>query len=419
MNNITEYAENHRKGFKKPKSSIVERWNTRVVPRNLHNQGRAGAAAYLTAYGKGIAAPKVIELALCAEAMGSPAMAAGFWEKAFELETGNAVRFEAGDATASIPVSTERVRPAVSLSGLPDNMQPGKIVTMQPADTKLNRTAFILNPEYVGQPKRDGHHDVTLADEENAVHQSRSTSIMAPFSIAFDNAAKQVAAKLGAFVLDGERYYKSANGAEHRTAAQAAEENINLGKGEILPVTVYAIFKALYAGGKSLLEADEMERIEAARPIGEALIAVLKGADCEVEVLPTAITTAEKQDLADSQKASGREGEVWIRRTCRYTGGKSHKTDILRTKYFIEIRVRVTGLTKTTAAGRLFGAIEVADVKTGKSLGSVGTGFDAGTSKLLVDRFAAHPDNTFIEVRAQGYTEGGVLWQARLLEIVK
>ena len=109
--NITQYAEQHRKGFKKPKSGIIERWNTRVVPRNLHTQGRIGAAAYLSAYGKGIAAPKVVELALAAEALGAPEMAAGFWEKAFELETGTISRFDAGDTAASITVSTERVRP--------------------------------------------------------------------------------------------------------------------------------------------------------------------------------------------------------------------------------------------------------------------------------------------------------------------
>ena len=411
--NITQYAEHHRKGFKKPKSGIVERWNTRIVPRNLHTQGRIGAAAYLSAYGKGIAAPKVVELALAA-----PEMAAGFWEKAFELETGTIARFDAGDTAPSITVSTERVQPPVAVKGLPGNMQPGKIATMQATDTKLNRTAFILNPDYVGQPKRDGHHDVTISDAETVVHQSRSTSIMSPFSLAFDAAAKAVAGKLGAFVLDGERYWLSAIGSEHRSESQAAEENINLGKGNVPPVTCYAIFKALYANGRDLTGADEIERINAAKPIGEALIEALKGSDCEVEVLPTAITTAEKQALADRQKAEDREGEVWIKRNCRYTGGKGHKTDIVRTKYTIELRVRVTGLTKTTAAGRLFGAIEVADIKTGKSLGSVGTGFNAADSQKLVALFAEKPDATFIEVRAQGLTEGKILWHARLLDII-
>ena len=418
---IAEYVESHRQGFNKPKAAILERWNTRVVPRNLHTQGRVGAGTYLASYGKGIAAPKVVELALTAEAMGSPEMAAGFWEKAYELETGTFARFDAGngDNTASITVSTERVRPTINVRGLPPELQPGKIATMQAADTKLHRTSFILNPDYVGQPKRDGHHDVTLADADTAVHQGRSTSIMAPFSLAFDEAAKKVAAKLGAFVLDGERFFRSVNDAEHRSESQAAQENINAGKGTMRPVTCYAIFKALCANGKSLMDATEIERIEAARPIGEAIINALNGADVMVEILPTAITTAEKQALADKQKAEGREGEIWVRKNCRYTGGKSKNADILRTKYVIELRVRVTKLTRTTAAGRLFGAIEVADPKTGKPLGTVGTGFDNGNSKKLVELFASKPDATFIEIAAHGFTENGLLWQARFRGLVK
>ena len=418
--NITEYVKHHREGFKKPKSAILERWNTRVIPRKLHTQGRIGAANYLASYGKGIASLKVVELALTAEAMGAPEMAAGFWEKAFELETGALVRFDAGtgEPTASIPVVTARTLPAIVLHDLPPSFQPGRIATMQATDTKLNRTAFILNPEYVGQPKRDGHHDVLLATSENAVHQSRSTSVMAPFSLCFDNAAKAVAASLGAFVIDGERYFRSANGAEHRSAAQAAEQNIKLDKAHVQPVPVYAIFKALFANGRPLLDVTELERIEAAKPIGEALIAALRGTDCEVEILPTAQTVAEKQALADRQQAEGREGEVWVKRDCAYTGGKAHKTDIVRTKYFIEIKVRVTGLTSTTAAGRLFGSIEVADLQTGRPLGSVGTGFNSDDSQRVAALFATKPNAAIIEVRTQFFTEGDNLWHARLIGIL-
>ena len=421
---ITEFAESHRKGFKKVKADIQERWNTRVVPQGLHTQGRTGAAEYLSRYGKGISAKKVVELALTAEALGASEMAAGFWEKAFELETGETARFDtgSGDTTPSIAVSTVRAaaRPAVVLAGIPDSLQPGRIATMQATDTVLPRTSYILNPECIGQAKRDGHHDVTIATEEAVAHQSRSTNCMSPFSIEFDNAAKSVASKLGAFVLDGERYYKSASGSEHRSAAQAATENVNLGQGSVKPVVCYAIFKALYADGKDLRDTeDDLVRVKAAKPIGAALIAALKDSAVEVELLPTAVTTAEKQALADQQESEGREGEVWIRRFARYSEGKAHRTDIVRTKYVIELTVRVTKLTPTTVAGRLFAAIEVADIKTGKAIGSVGTGFDADDSKRLAALFAEKPDATFIEIAAQKFSENGILLHARYRDLAK
>jgi len=415
---ITEFAETHRKGFKKVKADIQERWNIRVVPQSLHTQGRTGAAEYLSRYGKGISAKKVIELALTAEALEAPAMAAGFWEKAFELETGETARFESGngDTAPSIAVSTARsaVRPTIVLAGIPDSLQPSRIATMQATDTELPRTSYILNPDYIGQAKRDGHHDVTIATAEAVAHQSRSTNCMTPFSLGFDGAAKAVAAKLGAFVFDGERYFKSASGSEHRTASQAAQENVNLGQGSVKPVVCYAIFKALYADGKDLRDIeDDLVRVEAAKPIVEALIAALQGSAVEVELLPTAVTTAQKQALADRQKAEEREGEVWIRRFARYSGGTAHRTDIVRTKYVIELIARVIRLTPTTVAGRLFAAIEVADAKTGKPIGSVGTGFDADDSRKLAAFFAEKPDATLIEVAAQKFTENGILMHAR------
>ena len=420
---ITEFAETHRKGFKKVKADIQERWNTRVVPQNLHTQGRTGAAEYLSRYGKGISAKKIVELALTAEALEAPEMAAGFWEKAFELESGESARFDtgSGDMTPSIAISTARsaARPTVVLAGIPDSMQPGRIATMQATDPTLPRTAFILNGDYVGQAKRDGNHDVTIATADVVAHQSRSTNCMTPFSIEFDEAAKAVAEKLGPFVLDGERYYRSASGSEHRTASQAATENVKLGQGTVKPVVCYAIFKTLYANGQDLRAVeDDLVRIEAAKPVGKALIAALKDSAVVVELLPTAVTTAEKQALADTQKAENREGEVWLRRFAPYSGGKEHGDDIVRTKYLIELTVRVTRLTPSTVAGRLFAAIEVADLKTGKPLGSVGTGFDADDSRQLAALFAEKPDATFIEIAAQKFTENGQLWHARYRGIV-
>ena len=84
----TEYAETKRKAAKKISADIRERWNNRIVQRELHLMGEAGALQYLSDYGRGIGTAKVIGFALCAESEGYPEMAMGFWKRAFELETG-------------------------------------------------------------------------------------------------------------------------------------------------------------------------------------------------------------------------------------------------------------------------------------------------------------------------------------------
>ena len=86
MTTFIEYLETNRKT--KVKAEINERWQTRVLAKGLHQMGQKGAEQYLDEYGKGILAPKVIQLALKAEMEKCPEMALGFWLKAYELETG-------------------------------------------------------------------------------------------------------------------------------------------------------------------------------------------------------------------------------------------------------------------------------------------------------------------------------------------
>ena len=86
MKSLTEYIESFHSNVKPPKADIVERWNTRIVEHGLHERGGEGAEAYLSRYGKGISAKKVADLALMAEHAGAKEMAAGFWEKAFQIE---------------------------------------------------------------------------------------------------------------------------------------------------------------------------------------------------------------------------------------------------------------------------------------------------------------------------------------------
>lgn len=63
---------------KKIPQEIKERWASKIVPRNLQTQGRAGAIEYLNDYGKGIAATKVINLARLTAENGCDTMAKGF-----------------------------------------------------------------------------------------------------------------------------------------------------------------------------------------------------------------------------------------------------------------------------------------------------------------------------------------------------
>lgn len=418
MSNIGEFVEEQRKKFKKVKAPIVERWNTRVVPRGLQTLGKSGAQAYIESYGKGIAAPKVVELAQCAESMGANEMAAGFWEVAFNLTTGESAAFSiSGTSTPSSAPITVASKQRENLPGFPENMQPGSIQPMQPTDALEPQSHYVLNSAYWGQPKRDGQKDVLFATPQACLHQSRSTSLLGGIHPHFEEAATNAAKEIGAFILEGERYYLSAAGSEHRTAAQAATANIEAGKGEVQPIPVYGAFKALFAGGKDLRNSDEGTRIDAATGIVALLHSYLPADGARIEAVPTARTTSEKQEMASRQKSEGREGEVWTLRSCTYSGGKSHKTDAVRTKYLQEDEFFITNLTPSTAKGRPFGAMELTNL-SGKPVGAAGTGFDAFTMLDIVSACQTNPGKVKVKIRFQGYTETGILWHARFLSLV-
>ena len=341
-------------------------------------------------------------------------MACGFWEKAFQLETGKVESFggsNGGKPAKPINVPTARKVKSVVLAGLPDEMQPGKIATMQPDDAPLPQSTYVLDPEYIGQPKRDGNRNVVFGTPGGVAHQSRSCLVTSTFSSDFDDASQKAASEIGAFILDGEKLYLSANGKEHRTAAQASTENLNLGQPTVRPVTKYSAFKALYFKG-SLLGSTEIERVKA----GAVVVAAIKRqgtGEVIVEATPTAYTTFEKTSLVSRQKAEGREGEVWTKRNCVYTGGKGHKTDTLRTKYLIDVEVIITDVEKSAAGCRTVAAFVVSDIK-GNPVGKVGSGFDEATGKKLLAAHKANPGTVRIPVRAQGYTESGKLWHPRM-----
>lgn len=406
-------AERRAKSKGKVKAGILERWNTRVVPRGLHKQGEKGAGVYLDSYGKGISSGKIAELALCAEANGAAEMARAFWEAAFFLETG--VQASADGASVSRVRTGGEAENGVA-GHFPSDMQPGLVHTMQAVDTSRPRDYFVENDAYYGQPKRDGFRNVLFATKGMVVHQSRSTSAMGAIDADLEDAVKRVAGAVGPFVLDGERYYLSAKGSEHRTAAQAAAANIESGSGETLPIAVYGVFKALYAGGKDLRGCSEDERINAGRRIA-AMIGEASSGSAKIEMLPTATTREEKKRMIDRQMREGREGEVWVRKDCTYTGGKGHKTDMIRTKYVDEAVYTVVSVTASRERKGGVASIEVAGAG-GLAVGSVGTGFHGSLGKELSKLHQQNPGRVKVLVRHQGTTEQGKLWHARVLEIV-
>ncbi len=248
--NFNEYIESKRLASAKKKISqeIRERWSTRILSRSLQTLGRSGAIQYLYDYGKGIATPKVIQLAMLAESEGYPEVARGFWAKAFELETGqkaNEQEYQEGKLVP-VPTTSLTVDPLKfpTIPELPPTLQPGRLITMQAVDAPHERQYYINHPEYWGQPKRDGQRLLAIATKAQIFYQSRSTRLRDQPTLEIEQTLLTAAAQLGAFVLDGEIYWRSAVGSEHRTSAQAASANIESNQPKVQPQPVYAILEA-------------------------------------------------------------------------------------------------------------------------------------------------------------------------------
>jgi ATP-dependent DNA ligase len=412
-------------------TEIKERWNSRVITRKLHDQGVTGAELYLRDYGRGISAKKCEALALYAESEGAKNFALGFWAKGLELSFGCRPSIEElakltgkngngshSHAKESPSTASEMKLENPGFESLPKHLIPGKVVTMQPVDAPRDVEEYLRDPAFLAQPKRDGNRMVIAVDVDgSALAQKRSGNIE-PVSPAWQSAFREMAKKHGPFVLDGERYFQDVFGKEHRTGSQAATANKNGGQpdGEVLER--YAVFKALFVGGRDLTGEPEIRRLE----IGAFLAHELEEIDTRsFESLPTCSTLPAKQDLLEQQKAEGREGIILVRNDCRYTGGKTNGKDapFVRYKFTQTVDVFITGLTKTAVAGRAFGAIEVAAYCNGEltPLGSVGTGFTQVQANHLADLHAAHPGRVVIEITTQGFTEGGKVWHARFMEV--
>ena len=402
-------------GIIKVSSSINKRWETRIVTQGLDSQGADGARAYLARYGINIAAPKVIDLALCAQAKGADDMAMAFWVKAYELTFGSSPT-DAGDTALAAVSSTtgSKAKELPVIDGLPDHLQPGKIHTMQAVDAPEDRDFYIKNPRYFGQPKRDGHRTVVIATPEKVWFQTRNLNLIDISDNELVNYFKEAARRLSPFVLDGELWYRSFDGKEHRTAAQAAEWNVRGKKPTADVRTVYTAFKPLYFAGVSLTDEPESRRIQFLEKV------VWLPHPDNFEICPTAKTTEEKKALVEKQLTEGREGEVWIDSSCRYTGGKTKGSyPMVRTKYISILQLVCTGVTPTTAENRQFGSIKVSEEINGNlvPVGKVGSGFDFSSQKEIMAK--VNQGNFKVFVATQGRTASGKLVHARYQGMVE
>lgn len=298
-----------------------------------------------------------------------------------------------------------------NISELPSHLQPRRIKTMQAVDAAKERSCYINSPEYWGQAKRDGSRLIVIATPDTVYYQSRSRKMKRQPCEEINQALLSVAAKLGTFVLDGELYYRSVTGSEHRTSSQAATVNATK-KVKVSPTPMYAIFKALLFDGKDLTIATEAERIAAGESIGEYL------REDFFEVLPTAKSLEEKIELALKQESEGREGEIWVLKDCVYQGGKDKNSQaMLRTKYCLELDLVITDLTAVKGTGRPFNAAIVAQEVEDKLVprGSLAIGFPLKDMQEIVRRHTAKPGSVKITVRCLGLTENGNLWHGRFI----
>jgi len=408
-------AKKSKDGVIQVSSAINKRWETRIVTQGLDSQGADGARAYLARYGNNIAAPKVIDLALCAQAKNAGEMAKTFWIKAYELTFGSLPSGAGDTVLQAVSGSTRsKVGELPVIDGLPGHLQPGKIHTMQAVDAPDDREYYINSQQYIGQPKRDGHRTLVIATPEKVWFQTRNLNLIDISDNELVNYFKEAAKRLSPFVLDGELWYRSFDGKEHRTAAQAAEWNV---RGNCPTEDVrafYTAFKPLYVAGVSLTDEPESRRIQFLEKV------VWLPHPDNFEICPTAKTTEEKKALVEKQLTEGREGEVWIDSSCRYTGGKTKGSyPMVRTKYISILQLVCTGVTPTTAENRLFGSIKVSEEINGElvPVGKVGSGFDFASQKEIMAKVSQ--GNFKVFVATQGRTASGKLMHARYQGMVE
>jgi HEAT repeat protein/uncharacterized protein YwqG len=120
-----QYAEQKRDeaGESAIPSDIRKRWQERIVANDWHEMGEAGAAKYLTEYGRNTGVPELIHLARQAEAEGHLEVARGFWREAHKLEYGQAPPSEADTKPAGSEPSKSKVKEMEAKRDVPGLIQ--------------------------------------------------------------------------------------------------------------------------------------------------------------------------------------------------------------------------------------------------------------------------------------------------------
>lgn len=453
--NFEQYKDHWRKDRKhKPNPAIIERWNTRILPDNLHLGGPAGGEMYLSRYGKNIGSAKCIMFARYAESLGHKFFAEWFWEKAYSID--HPEKYQAyvsgqlepqqdaqdailpdnpithtdgiiddGHARASAMQDLEVfvITPkGIEANDFPTNLQPGQLVTMQPSDAVQPRDYYVNNPNYWGQPKRDGNKLVIFASPDKVWYQSRQLKVNSAPSIDMDNTLKYIAKQLGgSYILEGELYFMDVEGKEHMTGEtcrarneQLANEDPRYSGDTAAPRMRFAAFGCLYTSWSGeILKKSEQWRV------GSMITTKLfvENPDIFDQEMPTARTQAEKQYLVEVQEKNQREGEVWFLHYLDYRSGKITSSKdpqydgYVRTKYRTDpIRAKVLNVLPSRAAGHHIGGIQVE--YNGKDVGRIGTGYtrEQQAKILLLWQEAEHLGRSFeILITTQGWTTYGNL----------
>lgn len=203
----------------------------------------------------------------------------------------------------------------------------GLFRTQQPVDSYRSRQCLIDDPRYWAQPKRNGVRAIAFASPCGVHWQSRNGHVMTSPARAIDRDLELVACRIR-ITLDGEIYWLTAGGIECRTKHEA----LRLGRGRQVAV-VFEVFSVIGLGDDDLSVRAESHRIAMAKGLLSGLAALSQNRADRIQVIPTYRTASEKAALCESQRLSGREGEVWKWHDGLYVPGKTSDGRVVRTKY--------------------------------------------------------------------------------------
>lgn len=400
--NLQEFILSKARGG--PTADIRERWDNRVIALGLN--GYDGASQYLSQFGGRIGVQKCVRFAKLAQEKGDYGFANRMWEKAYHIETGQVAT--AVNENGPVP-DPDPVAPLPPFS-------PGTVPTMQPQDTDNEAEYFIERDEFWAQPKIDGMRMLMFVKSNGEIEgQRRSLAVHRGFqgSPEVGEALQELGRLHGDFILDGEVYYESNTGSEHRTAPQALTGSDP--EHDAAAQGMYAIFDCLYYAGEDITDKPFSERGPLAIEIYEFLAELTSDSKVVLDspyfrYVPIAKTKADKKRMYDGQRAAGREGIVFRKHASPYVAGK--RKTAFRIKFVEDVITQVIGLTPSPA-GRAFGSLET-------EFGNVSSGLSNADIEDLAVRWENREfmGDIMIEVTTQGFTENGKFWHPRVKRIL-